>query len=363
MAFLDNTEYGSSTLRYPLQPPVMDQDFNGDSVDGLTGRTDYLRVRRKKTVYTDAGKDYYGMNNFPRNKARSDFHNSIAYLAVPGGINSQYSPVYNQANLGVGGAAAISALGRGQTFEQVAGALGDAARSVLPEFLAGTISSGANALSGFLGVQGNLSVNSLEGLTSGRVFNPYVEQIFSQMNFRNHSFSFKMFARNYKEAQEIKKIIQYIKVGAHPKVGENVDQESKLLDQINDKKDGDTVTVPKTKIHDFVKDNGGTLSQNRYFGIPDQYELAFMRMNPKSGEFNDTLGYNYQSQTDTTSMNLHYKMDTCVCSGISVNYTPDNQYTAMKRIDGSMIQVPAVQMDVQFTEVRLLSQSDIMRGY
>ena len=357
MAFLDNTDYGSSTLRYPLQPPVMDQDFNGDSADSLTGRTDYLRIRRKKTVYYDGGKDYYGMINFPRNTARSDFHNSIAYLAVPGGINAQYSPVYNQTNLGIGGMAAINALGT-QTFEQVAGALGDAARSVLPEFLAGTIATGANALSGFLGVQGNLSVNSLEGLTSGRVYNPYVEQIFSQMNFRNHSFSFKMFARNYKEAQEIKKIIQYIKVGAHPKVGENVDQESKLLDQINDKKDGDKV-VAKTKIHSFIKDNGGTLSQNRYFGIPDQYELAFMRMNPKSGEFNDTIG----DDIDKTTMNLHFKMDTCVCSGISVNYTPDNQYTAMKRVDGTMIQVPAVQMDVQFTEVRLLSQSDVMRGY
>ena len=358
MAFLDNDEYGSSTLRYPLQPPVMDQDFNGDSADSLTGRTDYLRIRRKKTVYTDGGKDYYAQNNFPRNKARSDFHNSIAYLAIPGGINAQYSPIYNQTNLGIGGAAAITALGS-QSFEDVAGALRDAAASVLPEFLAGTIATGANALSGFLGVQGNLSTNSLEGLTSGRVFNPYVEQIFSQMNFRNHSFSFKMFARNYKEAQEIRKIIQYIKVGAHPKVGENVDQESKVLNQLNDRGE----KTGSENIKEFVGNNGGTLAENRYFGIPDQYELAFMRMNPKSGEFNDTLGYNYQSQTDTTSMSLHYKMDTCVCSSIAVNYTPDNQYTAMKRIDGTMMQVPAVIMNVQFTEVRLLSQSDIMRGY
>ena len=359
--FLDNNDYGRATLRYPLQPTVMDQDFNGDSADSLTGRTDYLRIRRKKTVYHDGGKDYYGQNNFPRNNARSDFHNSIAYLAIPGGINAQYSPQYNQTNLGIGGAAAITALGS-QTFEQVAGALGDAARSVLPEFFAGTIATGANALSGFLGVQGNLSVNSLEGLTSGRVFNPYVEQIFSQMNFRNHSFAFKMFARNYKEAQEIKKIIQYIKVGAHPKVGENVDQESKITEMLKDKKDQNNETISKDKINTFIGENGGTLSQNRYFGIPDQYELAFMRMNPKSGELNDVIGGSHTGVHDTT-MNLHYKMDTCVCSGISVNYTPDNQYTAMKRIDGTMMQVPAVQMDVQFTEVRLLSQSDIIKGY
>ena len=100
--------------------------------------------------------------------------------------------------------------GTGNNFESVAGSLQDAARAVLPEFFASTIASGANALSGFLGVRGNLNMNSLAGLTEGKVFNPYVEQIFSQMNFRNHSFAFKMFARNYKEAQEIKKIIQYV---------------------------------------------------------------------------------------------------------------------------------------------------------
>ena len=55
--FSDNNDYGKSTLRYPLQPPVMDQDFNGDSADSLTGKTDYLRIRRKKTEYNDGGKE------------------------------------------------------------------------------------------------------------------------------------------------------------------------------------------------------------------------------------------------------------------------------------------------------------------
>ena len=56
-------------------------------------------------------------------------------------------------------------------------------------------------------------------------------------------------------------------------------------------------------------------------------------------------------------------MDSCVCSGISVKFTPDNQYTAMKRIDGTMMQVPAVIMNVQFTEVRLLNQADARSGF
>ena len=63
---------------------------------------------------------------------------------------------------------------------------------------------------GFFGVQGNLDASVLSGLRHGKVFNPYTEQLFSQMNFRNHSFNIKMLARNYREAQEIKNIIPKI---------------------------------------------------------------------------------------------------------------------------------------------------------
>ena len=36
-----------------------------------------------------------------------------------------------------------------------------------------------------LGLQGNIDANGLEGLANGRVFNPYQEQLFAQMNFYN----------------------------------------------------------------------------------------------------------------------------------------------------------------------------------
>ena len=111
----------------------------------------------------------------------------------------------------------------------------------------------------------------------------------------------------------------------------------------------------------FVRDNGGVMAGYRFFGIPDQYELAFMRMRPKSGEF-DNVALDTVDKTGPT-MNLHYKMDTCVNSGFSVNYTPDNQYTSLRRIDNTMIQVPAVIVQMSFTEVRLLNQSDIRAGF
>ncbi len=365
--FIDNNDYGASTLRYPLQPPVMDQDFNGDSADSLTGRIDYLRIRRKKTVFNDGTKTYYGGNNFPRNTAQTDHHRTMCYLAIPNGVSTQYTPQYNQVNLGVGGSAAIAALGSGgaDKFNALAGSLRDAAGSVFPEFAANAIVQGANAISNFLGVSSNLDANSLEGLTSGRVFNPYMEQIFKQMNFRTHSFSFKMFARNVKEAREIKKIIQYIKIGAHPKVS-GVDQEISegIMSLFSTDDDGDDDNVEGAQgVSNFLSNN--TLGANRFFGVPDQYELAFMRMNPKSGEFDSvTQGIPYANPSNVDqSLTLHYKMNACVCSGFSIDYTPDGQYTSLKRIDGNMIQVPAVIMQLNFTEVRLLNQADARSGF
>ena len=67
-----------------------------------------------------------------------------------------------------------------------------AARAAVPEFSASALTQAANSISGFLGLQGSIDVNSLEQMTRGRIFNPYTEQIFNNMSFRNHNFSFKL---------------------------------------------------------------------------------------------------------------------------------------------------------------------------
>ena len=66
---------------------------------------------------------------------------------------------------------------------------------------------------------------------------------------------------------------------------------------------------------------------------------------------------------DVSATRLHYKMTDTVCSGISVNYTPDNQYTSFKSYTGDMIQVPAIVLNLQFTEVKLLNQGDVRSGF
>ena len=361
--FTDQNRY-NRTLRYPLKAPVASKDeMVGDDQAGYTELIDYVRIRRKRVEFSDKEGKSYGGTSMPQQNTKPVYHNSIVYLAMPTSVSAAYQPTYRQVNLGVGGAAALSALGSSGSFDSLAASIQSAAKAMLPEFAASAIAQGANSISGFFGVQGNLDANALQGLTSGRVFNPYTEQIFSQMNFRNHSFSFKLLARNAKEAQEIKQIIDYMKVGAHPQVTDDggfIDLSSQLTG--DDRKYG--FEKADGKVRDAAdKGVGGILekgpSGTRFFKIPDHYQLSFVRMNPNSNQFVTPS----QAEVDGQATNLHFRMADTVCSGVSVNYTPDNQYTSFKSIRGDLISVPAVVLNLQFTEIKLLSQKDILRGY
>ena len=376
MAFADNNDY-NITLRYPLKPPVAsNEDFIGDDATGSTGATDYLRIQRKRTKYKygsggaagSTGGTFYGSNSlsFSEQNTVRDYHRTSCYIAIPPGLNAQYQPVYRQVNLGVGGAAALKALGS-DSFETLAGSLQQAAAAILPEFAASAVAQGANAISGFFGTQGQLDANSLQGLLTGKVFNPYTEQLFQQMNFRNHSFAIKMLARNFKEAKMINDIIQYVKVGAHPVVSGsggtvfgNAGTFSSKTQKQNKANGSGTEDVTLNPLQENAnkefKDVLGDIDNlsNRFFELPDHYKLDYVRINPDANEFNDD---------DEPATRLHYKMTDTVCSGVSVNYTPDNQYTSFKSYTGDMIQVPAIVLNLQFTEVKLLNQGDVRVGY
>ena len=67
---------------------------------------------------------------------------------------------------------------------------------------------------------------------------------------------------------------------------------------------------------------------------------------------------------DDLDAHLHFKIHPSVCTNVTVNYTPDNQYNALKRAGApALLQVPAVVLNVQFTETKLLTTEDIQEGY
>ena len=287
---------------------------------------DYVMFQRKRINYDDSnGSSYYGLN-IPNNNVAMEKNLDRVYINMPQNLSTQYAPTYKTVDMGVTGMAAASGLSS-NGFDDLAKALQQAAKDAIPEFTASTLSEVATGAAQFLGLAGNATSNDIMSLAKGKVFNPYQEQLFSNMQFRNHMFSFKFFARSERESQEINNIIKYLKQGALP-------------------------------IYGTVDADAGNNTSSRFFEIPDKFDIKFVRLDPLSGTLN-------------SSADLHYKIHTSVCTGIDVNYTPDGQYNAIggRNIvstgvgDNRPLQVPAVTVNCRFTETQLVMQSNITEGY
>lgn len=299
--------------RYPLLPPVT----GSNAVDNPTQMVDYVMFQRKRIDYDDKnGSSYYGLN-VPNNKVATKKNPGRVYIAMPQNIQTAYQPTYRKIDMGVVGMGMAEGLSS-TDLDGVVTALQTAANAALPEVATGALSQVAQGAANALGLAGNVDANALQALTQGRVFNPYSEQLFSNMNFRTHNFSFKMFARSERESQEINNIIKYLKQGSVPIYGDS--------------------------------DEG---KPARFFEVPDKFDIKFVRLSPDGKQL-------------TSSEDLHYKIHTSVCTGIDVNYTPDGQYNSFKETamgTTGPLQVPAIALTLSFLETRFIGQEDIIRGY
>ena len=307
---------------------------------------DYVMFQRKRIQYDDQNSSaYYGLN-IPNNQVAMNRNPDRVYIAMPQNLSTQYQPTYRQVNMGVMGMAAATGLGV-SSFEEAAKAIQQAAKNATPEFLSGTLGDITTGAAQFLGLQGNATGQDIVALSKGKVFNPYTEQLFSNMQFRNHMFSFKFFARDDAESREINRIIKYLKKGALPIYGSTQDTG---LSNTND--DGD---AQGSNIIGDIDDRLTGIGAARFFEVPDKFDIKFIRLNPNG-------------DGTTVSDNLHHKIHTSVCTGIDVNYTPDGQYNAIKEAvvgvtNNAPLQVPAVTVNCRFTETQLVIQRQIDEGY
>ena len=343
-------------LHYPKQHPVT-QDRS--SADGATEAIDYIKFERMQLSYNDNKSSKYTGGALPTNQSSRTSHGTVVYLAMPPSLATAYNPSYRSANLGAVGANLAEATSRGN-YEGVAKTIQQAARAMQPEFAQSIITGLANNLSGMMGLQGNIDANGLEALTNGRVFNPYQEQLFAQMNFRQHQFSFKLFAKSWEEAQDIKKIISWFKAGSLPSFSGG---EYEKLKQHKDWAKGIKQLGQDGNLSDLVGNLGNTDLFNqtekywkniqssadtgrRFMKIPDSFNLSFKRM----GNPNASSG----------GLPLHFNLKRSVCNGIQVNYTPDNQYSAfMGSPDPSGMNNPATVLALSFLEVEILEKKDV----
>ena len=302
--------------------------------------------QRKRIQYDDQnGSAYYGLN-IPNNNVAMNSNPDRVYIAMPQNLSTQYAPTYRQVDVGVGGMAMATGLGV-DSFDKAAQALQTAASDALPEFAAKNMMDIVSGASQFLGLAGNATANDILALSKGKVFNPYTEQLFSNMQFRNHMFSFKFFARDDAESREINKIIKYLKKGALPIYGATGGGTGITIgtdqDDAGDKLIGD------------LDDRLNSIGAARLYEVPDKFDIKFIRLDPNG-------------DGTTVSKDLHYKIHTSVCTGIDVNYTPDGQYNAIRGVtlgveDNAPLQVPAVTVNCRFTETQLVTQGQIDQGY
>ena len=355
-----------SIFRYPEKPPAQDQGYG--LADAETGAIDYLMLRRERFDYDATNVPAFYNREIPGNRATVVQHPDRCYIAIPPGIQTSYGPAYRRADIGVAGVTATGMLNGGKSdFTDLAKTLQEAAGAALPEFSTNMVLQMVNGFNNFVGLQGNLDLNAIENLQQGRIFNPYSEQIFQGMSFRTHNFAFKFFARDAQESKTIQNIIDYVKIGSVPRLRSGNMGKKYTNNQSTFKIDGNDKVTSVTRKDEknyrnlwqdnfFKKYNEGYAKNNRFFEIPDRFQLRFVRFGANATGGMNNLG-------ESTRRDLMFKIYPSVCTGISVNYTPDNQYVAFKQPIDDGISVPSVVLQLSFTETRLLTENDVAVGY
>lgn len=356
-----------ATFRYPLKTPVAGDYLS--SSDAPTGRIDYLKIRRYRPEYGKesggyAGGDNYNAATLPNNDVKKIYAEDTVYIAMPQALSVAYQTDYaaiNMGAVGVLGAQISSAVAGDGDAASVTAAIQNAARAGMPEFAYNKAASITQNVAGALGMETGVTGNAIQALTKGRIVNPFTEQIFNGVQFRNHQFSFKMFARNKSEAQQILKIIAYLKLGALPMLG---DADSAELDKLMNSTAGSEATTAANKAAGQSESQSSSVTAEtanlagKFLKVPDRFELEFVRYDPA---------------TERISKVTHFRFKPCVATNISVNYTPDGQYVSFK--DGiadltdnseggpAQLLVPAVELGIAFAETVFVTAGDIPGGF
>ena len=252
---------------------------------GVTGQ-DVLKFTMVKYVPSDINmKSGFGINTDERNSGEREILGTVI-LPIPGGIsdNNQVSwGSQSMNNIEVAAAQfALNTISAGREGAELAtknivAAVGGSNNDL--KTAVGVAIAGQAA-----GVGGQLLTR-----TTGAVFNPNMELLFSGPSLRQFSFKFTFTARESAESKEIVKILRFFKQGS---------------------------AVQRSESNLFLKS-------------PHTFKIQYLYRGPAGGE-NPFMG----------------KIKECACTGVNVNYTPQNNYSTFS--DGAMT---SYEMSLNFNEL------------
>jgi hypothetical protein len=344
---------------YPTSPPVVDDTDAGLMTLGVGFNTgsgfpteyiDFLKITCLKVSY-DSGAvlSNAGAAGATAIKDKISAGDTV-YLYMPNSLSVSYSANYSNIAFGVAGK--LAAEGMGKSGANVVAEIQAAAGAAAPEALFNTIAQGANNFGSVLGTGGSIDTNSLSAVTQGKIFNPFEEQIFTGVSFRSHPFSWKLVAKNKKDAENIQAILRFFKYNMLPSFSDGVPAPGSpgggAAPAAAARPASGATAVPPTNAAAAGATPFGAGSAGRYLSVPNRFSIEMVRVNYAKGSF--TTGGDIGASV--------YKFKQCLLESMNVGYTPDGQYVST--LDTF---VPAMQLDLTFKEVSYVTAQDIAEGF
>lgn len=255
------------------------------------------------------------------------------YLYVPSNLSESYQQGYNTESIGMMGAGVLNMMNGRSDMQSMSAELKGAAQGLKPEIAINAMAGALSGINQLVGTESSLSNNGVAQLTKGAVLNPYKELIYQGTDFRSHQFSFKLVARSFKDSDVINKIIETIRYAMHPGISGVMPDEQfgTETDKFN-----------PTKFN---------ASADRWLLLPDFFKLELVRVS----------GAGVGGQNQKLEKLIQFKTY-CVLEGMTVNFTPDGNYSPIKTYSTGAnfgdYGVVAMQMDLQFKETAMLTKAN-----
>jgi hypothetical protein len=333
----------ATNIYYPRKPPVSGSTDAGLMALGATWSQgaafpteyiDFLQITAMKIKY-DKGAvlSNAGAAGAKAIEDKIELGDSV-YLYMPQNFATSYAAQYSNVAFGTTGKMAAEGLGKSGT--AVVSEIQAMANDTAPEALFNAIAKGTQGLANVMGVNSDVSGSALSAVTQGKIFNPFEEMIFTGTGFRSHPFSWKLVAKNAKDAEDIKTIIRFFKMNMLPSYsGTGIEP----LNAVG--------TAPTNAAVAGSTPFDKTGSGARYLTVPNRFRLKVVRV--------QYSGDSYTAGGDLTNM---FKIKDSLLESFNVSYTPDGQY--ISTADGW---APAVQIDCTFKETSYVTAVDAEAGY
>ena len=164
----------------------------------------------------------------------------------------------------------------------------------------------AGALSG---IGGDLAKGVAVG--AGMAINPFMEIIYDNMDFRKFRFTFKFAPSSKEESNIVRSIIKAFKFNSSPELA-----------------------------NDFL---------NVFFRVPGTFDIKYYSRNSSTGAFKENKYLN--------------KISTCVCTGVSVNYTGNDGNIFVAFEDDEPGAPVMIDLSLEFTELELITKQRVLDGF